>query len=35
MTIDASILSQAFEQRLAAFEAEAETITTRGACWTP
>lgn len=33
MTTDASILLHAFEQRLAAFEAEAETITTRGACW--
>lgn len=34
MTTDASALHrQAFERRLAAFEDEAETITTRGACW--
>ncbi|MCR6477445.1 SMI1/KNR4 family protein [Variovorax sp. ZS18.2.2] len=33
MTTDTSVLFQAFEQRLAAFAAEAETITTLGACW--
>ena len=31
MTTDALI--QEFAQRLTAFEAEAEAITTRGACW--